>query len=232
MTDITNWDYYYNLQDTEWGIQKIRANLVYTPRVSLDKKTFCLDFNRDTNYHFENNELWTPELLEDRFRREINSYNLVKDILPVLKIKDIEEDNRRVFIEWHGDDFYMQGFNSDYSKVLPDWEQQWLSFFKTLQNNGLYKISLHPNSFTVHDGQLIPFNWFFTYEKTEPKVKFTDLLIQISSVRQEKLEKVLETFGVKLDTPLELSKLQLIALNSFRTNYPSTLIDEAIKNVL
>jgi len=236
MQDISNWSYYYNTEDNEWGREQVRANLVYTPRVSPDKSTFCLDFNRDRQYHCfaDENRDWNEFELDSRFKREVKAYELAHLYMPTLAIKDVDYTNRRVFIEWHGDDFYMQGFNQEgnYDKVCSDWKAQWLSLFKVMQNRGLYKISLHPNSFVVHKDVLIPFNWFFTYEKSEPLVTFRSLLIQISAGRQDKLNSVLDTYGVTLDTPLELNALQRIALNSFRSNYPSDLIDEALTYVL
>lgn len=234
-TDISNWDYYYNIEDNEYGRENVRANLVYTPRVSPDKKTFCMDFTRDINYHNvpEENVLWTDDELTKRFNREIKSHGLVKHNMPTLAIRDVDVDKRRIFIEWHGDDLCVQAFphGGDFSKVLPDWREQWLSMFKTMMNLDLYKISLHPNSFVAHNGVLIPFNWFFTYERYEPKVRFRDLMMQISSQRQSKLGIFLDHYGVTLDTPLDLSMLQTIALNSFRSNYPKDLIDEALTYV-
>jgi hypothetical protein len=223
MHNLSNWNYYYNLEGTE----EVRANLVYTPYVSPDKKTFCMSFNRDRNYHQNQHEnsQWTEELLNDRFEREIRFHKLASTIMPTLNILDIDETSRRIYLEWFGDDFYMQGLMSGgYDNVLPDWQDQWCDLIKKMWGTNIYKLSLHPNSWVAHDGVLIPFNWFFCFDQTDLPVTARSLLIQISSGRQEKLG------DLDVDKPYTPKEAQYIAFNSFRTNYPPTLIDTIIKS--
>ena len=236
MTDISNWEYYYNLEFVDGTniIEKVRANLVYTPRVSPDKTTFCLDFNRDIEYHFETdvNRDWNDHELETRFEREIKFCTQAKHYgIPVLDIKEVDYGNRRIFIEWPGDDFSVQTFSKDRDIVLPDWKEQWLELFRKMQEAKIYKISLHPNSYTIRDGVLVPFNWFFSYGHYELSLNLGSLLLQISKQRQEKLAKVLNDMGYDLTSYYKLDIIQKIGLNSFRSNYPSELIDRALELV-
>lgn len=234
MTDISNWEYYYNIERNDGVLEKVRANLVYTPRVSPDKKTFCLDYNRDISYHFEEdvNRDWNDYELETRFDREIKFCAIAKEYgIPVLDIKEVDYGKRRIFIEWVGDDFSVQTFEKDRDIVLPDWKEQWLELFRKMQQASIYKISLHPNSYTIRDGELVPFNWFFSYGHNELPITLQSLLLQISKQRQEKLAKVLNDMGYDLSTHYKLDTIQKIGLNSFRSNYPSELIDEALKLV-
>ena len=92
----------------------------------------------------------------------------------------------------------------------------------------MYKISLHPNSFIAINGKLHAFNWFFTFENTEPDTTLRTYLPQISTERFEKLEPFLKQFEVTLDNPLSYRKMQELALNVFVSNYPKDLLDEAI----
>jgi hypothetical protein len=224
-----NWTFLYNLEGQEW----VRSNLVYTPYVSPDKKTLCMSFNRDVNYHRwpEENKLWTNELLTDRFSREVTFHEIArKASIPTLKIQDINVFKREIYIDWHGDDFLMQGINNGgYDKVLPNWQAQWLDRITEMKKAGIYKFSLHPNSWVAIDGVLTPYNWFFSFNKTDPKIKIRDLLIQISIDRQDKLQLMLDHYKMDLDTPYDIPTLQLICFNSFRSNYPESLIDQAIK---
>ena len=227
MLDLSNWSYYKNLEgdiagEHEW----VRANLVYTPYVSPDGNVFCMSFNRDPNYHIHEieNKDWTEELLEDRFRKELEFHQKASRVLPTLKILDIDYENRRIFLEWFGDDFYMQGLKSGgYDNVLPNWKDQWVNLIKNMWDLGIYKISLHPNSWVAHNGILYPFNWFFCYNESDPSITVRSLLIQISEGRQEKLN------GVDLDTPYTPRQAQYIAFNSFRNNYPEDLIERILK---
>ena len=90
----------------------------------------------------------------------------------------------------------------------------------------------YPNSWTVNNGVLIPFNWFFCYDINEEPVTIRSLLVQISAGRQEKLAEVLESNGVDLDELINPVKLQTIAFNSFRHNYPKHLIDNVLQDTV
>jgi len=221
------WDYYYNLE----GGEQVRANLVYTPYVSVDKKTFCMSFNRDPGYHSDSDEnaQWNDDLLTERFNRELEFYFRAGKTMPTLKIIDLDIRARKIYLEWHGDDFYMQGYmNGGFGRVLPDWQEQWLTRMEQMWNAGIVKMSLHPNSWVSKDGVLVPFNWFFSYCDSE-QVVIRDVLQQISPGRQEKLSKVLSSAGMDVDTPYNAKYLQRITFDSFRSNYPADLIDRALK---
>lgn len=222
MSNLSSWEYYYNTE----GVESVRANLVYTPYVSPDRKTFCMSFNRDPVYHnkLEENKLWTEELLEDRFQKELKFHSLAAKSIPTLDILDVDFTERKIFLSWYGDDFFMQGLkHNGYDHVLSDWKEQWIKLISDMHDLGIYKISLHPNSFTVREDILIPFNWFFCFEATDAHTSIRPYLIQISSGRQETLDSIdLD----KLRSPLEL---QQIAFFSFKKNYPTDLIENALK---
>lgn len=228
MTNISTWDYYFNEEPGD----KFRANLVYTAYVSPDKKTFCMKFFRDTNYHTDpdENKLWTEELLEERFRREIKFYNIAKEKIPVADVIDIDERSRSIYIRWPEDDFYMMGYRSSYDQVLPNWKEQIKERFKEMWSLNILKFSMHPNSWILYDdGILRPFNWFFTFSDNENDRAITDFMIQISNTRRETLAPVLKQYGWDIDTVYSLKELQNIALESFRKNYPQDLIDDLKK---
>lgn len=221
------WEYYYNLE----GVEQVRANLVYTPYVSADRRTFCMSFNRDPGYHCheEENAQWNDELLTDRFNRELEFYFRAGKVMPTLKIIDLDMQARKIYLEWHGDDFYMQGYmNGGFARVLPDWQEQWLTRIKQMWDAGIVKMSLHPNSWVAKDGVLLPFNWFFSYRDDE-RVAIRDVMRQISRGRQEKLGKVLADAAMDLDTPYNVNQLQRITFDSFRSNYPGDLIDRVLQ---
>ena len=225
-----DWSYLYNWDVDQWS----RANLVYTPYISPDKKTMCMSFNRDKLYHMdkEENLLWTTELLQDRFDRELKFYNLATESdIPTLQLLDVDTTSRQIFFEWHGADFYTQGIEGNgYDNILPDWKVQWLARISEMWAAGIYKFSMHPNSWVALNGKLVPFNWFFSFTKDEPHITIRDFLIQISLGRLEKLELVLNSFGMNLDTPYDVKTLQQVCFHSFKANYPEPLIDQVLKN--
>lgn len=228
MTNLKNWNHYYNLEGTE----QVRANLVYTPYVSPDKKTFCMSFNREEGYHIyvHENFKWTDELLSDRFNRELLFYARASKVVPTLDLVDVDTANRRIFLKWHGDDFYMQGLTANgYDNVLPNWQEQWTNLITTMWDANILKCSLHPNSWVAVDGVLTPFNWFFCFDKAETGITIRSLLLQISDSRQDKLIEVLNSAGLDIDKPYASVDLQKVALESFKSNYPEELINNLIK---
>jgi hypothetical protein len=224
--DISTWNLYWN---RDYGGQ-IRANLVYTPYVSPDSKTLCMSFNRDPAYHsnLEENQQWSENDLTDRFEKEIKFHNLASESIPTLDIIDIDFDNRQVFIEWNGPDFYMLGLETPYDQILPNWKEQWLTTISKLKAMNISKFSLHPNSWVIKDDTLIPFNWFFCYHRDDVGITIRSLLKQISDSRQEKLAAVLEGMGLNLDIECKAQDLEKVCFNSFRENYPADLIEKAI----
>jgi hypothetical protein len=227
MTDITNWDLYWNVENGE----SFRANLVYSAYRSPDKKHFCQWFVRDSRYHADlyENSLWTDELLEDRFQKELKYHERASKVMPTLDIVDVDVKSRQIIFAWPGDDFLMQSlYQGSREQVLPDWQEQWVSLIEKMWSVNITKLSLHPNSWTVRDGELVPFNWFYCYDTDTGTDSFSKMDIQISSGRKENLYPILQKFEIDYDTEYSVKKLQAIAFNSFRKNYSSELIDRIL----
>ena len=223
-----NWDFYYNIE----GVEAVKANLVYTPYISPDLKTFCMDFSRDPLYHtdLEENAKWSNEDLQERFDRELKFHNRASMVMPVVNIIDVDYFKRRIFLEWPGDDFYMMAQKAGgYDLVLPDWKEQWTALIKKMWSINILKFSLHPNSWIIRNNKLIPFNWFYSYDAHE-YTTIRSMLKQISAGRQEKMLPLLNQYGLDLDTTYLVKSLQPIAFNSFRSNYPEDLINNIIKD--
>jgi hypothetical protein len=149
--------------------------------------------------------------------------------MPTLPIVDIDEQQRKIIFEWPGDDFLMQSIAAGSREaVLSDWKEQWVDLIEKMWEANITKLSLHPNSWTVRDGILIPFNWFFCYDTDKDTDSFDNLLIQISAGRMEKLEPILEKLGIKKEKNYPVKMLQNAAFESFRFNYEDELIDRML----
>lgn len=220
--DTSNWILYYNKNQDG----PVRANLVYTPYVSPDGQTFCMSFNRHKEYHCfeEENNQWTDEDLQNRFEKEIEFYNKVHGYLPTLKWYDIDYKSREIFMEWPGEDFFMLGYDKDYDSILPSWKEQWHDIIIKLRSKNISKFSLHPNSFVVKDDVLIPFNWFFCYDRNDPTVTVKSVLKQISNTRLDKLIPLLSNLNIDIEKSYEAKDLEKLCLMSFMSNYPQDLI--------
>jgi len=205
----------------------IRANLVYTPYV--EDNTFIMSFNRDPEYHFdqEANSLFTDEVLKDRFDRELRFHEKVRRVIPTLEILDVDYIKREIYLEWPSDDFYMLGRNTSYDQVLPDWKEQWLHIIRTLRRVNVSKFSLHPNSFVVKNNRLIPFNWFFCFERDE-LTSLASVVKQISSERFDKVQPLLDKYNIHINDVMPAKEFEKLGLDCFSSSYPQELISEAI----
>jgi transcription initiation factor IIF auxiliary subunit len=103
-----------------------------------------------------------------------------------------------------------------------------LNIFKAHQERGWYKYSLHPSSYFIVDGKLKSINYFFTYHKDESWFSLKDVESHIYSTRQNVLKQIMKDMGYEWETPLPFEKIQRLALESFRNNYPKEFIDKAI----
>lgn len=230
MFNTTNWNLYWNLEGTE----QVRANLVYSAYVSEDKKHFCQWFKRDDQYHRDasENALWTDKLLEDRFRKELAYHSKASKFMPVLDIADVDEKERRVIYSWPGDDFLMQSIAAGARELLlPDWKKQWASLIEKMWIANITKLSLHPNSWTVREGELVPLNWFYCYDTDTGHDSFENMSIQISPGRKETLYSIIEKYNMDFTTMYPVKQLQRVAFNSFKKNYPEEMMDSMIERL-
>jgi len=222
--------YYYNFTP-EHG--KVRNNLVYTSLISQDQKTFVKWFHNDTEYHQGKNEVVDISLMNDKWNREVKFLTKMTNRFPNLvpEVLDIDDKNKKIYLRIDGVDFWQKHYdlNVNYDKVISDWREQTLRILEAHKNLGFYKISLHPSSYFLVDGCLKSINYFFCYDVDESKVKFEDFRTHISKNRQEKLEKQFINEKIWWDTEISLNKLQIMALDSFKSNYPDDFIEEAKK---
>ena len=224
-----NYNYYFNQLP---GQEQWRNNLIYTSLISDDKKVFVQWYFNDPNYHKGQNQVVLPELMEEKWNREIKYAQLMSDTFSNLvpEIIDIDHKNRKLYLAIDGNDFWQRTFdiNGSYNDVLPDWDIQMLEIFAAHKNLGLYKYSLHPSSYFIVDGQLKSINYFFTYHTDENPFSLKDVESHIYVTRQDILKKIIADMGYGWDTPLPFEKIQRLALESFRINYPQEFIDKAI----
>lgn len=220
--------YYYNRIP---GKDEWRNNLIYTSLISLDEKVFCQWYYNDLEYHKGQNEVVNPMLMEEKWNREVKFLQLMRKEYPHLvpKILDIQEKERKIFLEIDGVDFWQRSLdlNCSFNEVLPDWQEQMLNIIKAHRTLGIYKYSMHPSSYFVIDGKLKSINYFFTYDKTEPYFSIKDVESHIYSTRQAELKKHVGQLGIEWDKPQPFELLETLCWESFRTNYPADFIEKA-----
>lgn len=221
-------EYYWN--DIP-GVGLCRNNLIYTSLVNKEQTVFCQWFHNDERYHGGQNEVVDPSLMTEKMQREINGLHYMRDqgyenIIPVFSV---DQDTNKIYLEIEGRDFWNRANCSveNYSKIVPDWEQQMLDILQVHKNLGMYKYSLHPSSYFVIDGKLKSINYFFHYLDHEGPITIADHASHIYSARQEIMREKVEEMGISWDTPESLNTLQNLCFESFRLNYTDNFINQA-----
>ena len=224
------YNYYYNNVP---GENPSRNNLIYTSLISEDKKIFVQWYHNDTEYHKGQNEIINPNLMNEKFHRELHFlHNMAwhnPDLVP--KILEVDIPKKKIYLKIDGEDFWNRAECNieNYNAVLPDWQEQMLAILHAHKNRGWYKYSLHPSSYFIVDGKLKSINYFFTYSSNEGPISIEDHSSHIYSTRQTIMRKQVEELGMSWTEKQPLDKLQQLCFESFRTNYPADFIEKAKK---
>jgi hypothetical protein len=225
---VMNYEYYYNITP-EHG--KVRNNLIYTSLISQDKKTFVQWYHNDTEYHKGKNQIVDPELMEEKWDREVKFLPYMAALYPykVPRILDIDYTNKKIFLEIDGVDLWQRSLdnNCSFENIVPDWKEQMLDIVRAHKEIGLYKYSMHPSSYFIVEGKLVTINYFFVYFKNEGPKILKDHQSHISLDRQAQMKTIVESQGIKWDQPEPLDVLQRLCFDSFRTNFSDDFIDKA-----
>lgn len=226
----TEFEYYYN--DVP-GKGLCRNNLIYTSLISKDRKTFCQWYHNDTDYHKGQNQVVDPELMEEKWLREVNFITQMRNSYPDLvpNITNIDLEKRKLYFDIEGADFWQLAgpIVQDYDSVLPDWREQMFEIFKAHKVLGIYKYSLHPSSYFIVNGKLKSINYFFCYKDNDPMISLRDVMSHISEDRQADLFPKMSAMGIDVDRPTPFKDIQLLAFESFKTNFPADFMDECKK---
>ena len=226
----TEFDYYYNNVP---GKGLCRNNLIYTSLISKDKKTFCQWYHNDTDYHRGQNQVVDPELMQEKWEREVNFLIEMRWKYPDLtpKILEINHNERKLYLEIDGEDFWQRSdpIKQDYDSVLPNWREQMMRIFTAHKSLGIYKYSLHPSSYFIVDGKLKSINYFFCYKDHDPMISLRNVMSHISEDRQADLFPKMSAMGIDVDRPTPFKDIQLLAFESFKTNFPSDFMEECKK---
>jgi len=223
-----NYEYYYNEVP---GEGKHRNNLIYTSLINEDKTVFVQWYNNDTEYHKGMNQVVDPELMDEKWQRELKYLQLMRAAYTehVPKILDIDHNNKKIYLQIQGVDFWQLSINNktDFYGVLPNWQEQMLEIIKAHKSLGLYKYSMHPSSYFIVDGKLKSINYFFTYHKNEGPLILQKHQSHISDNRQKQMKEIVESIGISWTEPEPQSVLQELCFESFSTNYPRDFVEKA-----
>jgi len=169
--DITEWKNYYKLEVD--GINTGTSNLLYTPKLNLDKNIMCMSWDFNDPYQligdFER-PYYTPELVKTFFQREIKYIEVFKKYSWAPNIIDIDEQKQRVFFEFPGYtcNNIIYGKKNKLEDYALDWKLQIVEILKDIIDAGYYKMTLYPHCFFFDNGKLKTFDFYACIEQSNP----------------------------------------------------------------
>ncbi len=179
--NIKDWQPFYKINPEDGNL--IETNLIYTPLVSPDGKTFCMNF--DHRHEYQNQALahWLPErpyyteeMVSFFFNRELKYLSVFANRAWSPKVIDVDVGNQRIFFEWPGEtcnQIIYTGRQID--SYCPDWKKQMLEILKDIVNSGYYKTSLYPHCYFIQAGRLKTFDFYGCVERKDPFVAMQDI---------------------------------------------------------
>lgn len=221
------YQYYYN-NVPEKGL--CRNNLIYTSLIDNEKKFFCQWYYNDIGYHGGHNQVVDPKLMDEKFEREVKFLLLMSKEYPQhVPQFSVDYPEKKIYLRIDGPDMWeLAGCTgTDYSEVLPDWDTQMLEIIQAHKDIGITKYSLHPSSYFIVDGKLKSMNYFFTYDKTDAKISLRSVMSHISEDRQADLFPKMKSAGINIDEPTSHKEIQLLAFESFKTNFRDDVMEKA-----
>lgn len=221
------YQYYYN-NVPEKGL--CRNNLIYTSLIDNEKKFFCQWYCNDIGYHGGHNQVVDPNLMNEKFEREVKFLLLMSKEYPQhVPQFSVDYPEKKIYLRIDGPDMWeLAGCTgTDYSKVLPDWDAQMLEIIQAHKDIGITKYSLHPSSYFIVDGKLKSINYFFTYDKDDANISLRSVMSHISEDRQADLFPKMESAGINIDEPTSHKEIQLLAFESFKTNFRDDVMEKA-----
>jgi hypothetical protein len=201
--------------------------------MSTDKKTFVQWYHNDTDYHKGMNEVIDPALMDEKWLREVNYLTQMRNAYPELvpTITNIDLTNKKIHLQVDGPDLWQRSLDSacTFDDILPDWQEQMLAIIQAHKNLGIYKYSLHPNSYFIVGGCLKSINYFFCYRESDGPITVNSFISHVSHNRRIALKQHSDAMGIDWDTPTSLQQIQQLAFESFSADYPRDFIDKAKK---
>lgn len=219
-------NYYYNNVP---GKGLCRNNLIYTSLISDDRKLFCQWYFSDSFYH-RGNKTVDVELMDEKFIREIKFLKLMAKEYPQhVPTFSINEKERKIYLEIDGPDMWERAGcqGKDYSAILKNWDHQMLDIIQAHKDLGLTKYSLHPSSYFVINNKLKSINYFFTYDQNDADISLRSVMSHISEERQEDLFPKMHKMGIDINVPTSHKKIQMLAFESFKSNFRDDVMDRA-----
>jgi hypothetical protein len=196
--NTNNWKPYYKQAEKEGG--SITTQMCYTPLVSPDGKTFCMDYNYPSQYQLSQDRLcYREEFVELMWQREVEFVNHVRYYQWAPELVDIAD--HKIFFKWYGGTVNDVIYGSrDLENRHPTWRRDILRVITQQYNDaGIIKPTVYPHSYYYDGiGNLRTFDFYSCVYKTDVKIPYEDIKDLVSD--NSRFDEALEDDQVNVET--------------------------------
>jgi hypothetical protein len=177
-TDIKKWKQYFKF--SEHGARGI-SQMNYEPLINPENNVFCKNYDVNNNYQkIEGHRpLYTKEIVDWFFEREVNYITKFshKDYAP--EILDIDYQNKRIFIKWYGHTCNEVVYSED-NWPSRDWLTKIENIIVDQIKSGIYKLTMYPHCHYIDDNNnMRAIDWYGVVPTDSPFIesKYMDAII-------------------------------------------------------
>ena len=200
------WNYCYKIKNGK----EETTNLLYTPLKNEIGDTLCMSWDCTDPYQSDNQNL-DQDLIDFFFDREVRYLNIFKDRSWCPTIKEIDLDNKKIFLEWNNES--LNAVLNDPSRNLdaecPDWEDQIFNILDDVNKSGYYKLALYPHCFFIDkDKKIKTIDFYSVIEKDYPFVERKIIEGMIGKDSTGRFDQATDSGVVNFKTFFEITMLE------------------------
>jgi hypothetical protein len=158
MTDISDWKYFYKIDQ---GFL-CSTNVMYTPLINPSGTIMCMLWDEHSEYQNDNPNILSADLINFFFKRELESIKKFQSYSWAPKLLDVNERDRKIFIEWNNNtiNHILYNSNCNLNDYCPTWKEQIFQILKDIIATGYYKMALYPHCFYIDNGIIKTFDFY------------------------------------------------------------------------
>jgi len=221
LIDTKNWNFLYKLDSQG---RKCVSQHTYEPLLNPEENILCYNFTEHNNYC---NKVLKTDTCEFFFQREIEALERFESFGWCPKLIDVEYNNRKIYIEFSNN--LINHVMQKNTQSMHYYKKSAITVIKAHKQLGIYKYSLHPSSYFVVNNQLKSINYFFCYNFNEQDLELQEVFSHISDERLKKLYPLMDTLEIDPYQKTSLAKIQELAFETFKSDFPSSTMDTAKK---
>lgn len=179
--NLGNWQPFFKLDENG---KRCMAQQTYEPLINPERTVFCANYdwlNTYQKYDEPVRELYTKEVVDYFFGKEIEYAHRFSTKPWGAKIIEIDYLRKRLFVEWNGETaneiIYSKRNFADY---CPDWREQYNTIMTDMYKDGVYKLTMYPHCHYVDKGGVLrTLDWYGCVEVNDPfiEAKYMDGII-------------------------------------------------------